>query len=121
MKIYSLQAVRGDTIPVTLNFTTADGRPIDISGWTVWMTAKSDRTLPDDKALFQVKVTSHTYPTAGISSFVVPATATASLVGPPGVPWNYFYDVQYRDGSGNIGTAIAGTITFSMDVTNALS
>jgi hypothetical protein len=108
-----LTIFRGDTKSYDLTFTSG-GSALNITGYTIFFTVKPkanwDDTL-DTSALIQKNVTSHTNAAGGLSEVLLSATDTNIE---PGV---YMYDMQLKDGSGNILTFINGNFTVTADVT----
>lgn len=103
----------GDDDTFTVTYEDADGNAQDITGWTFWLTVKESITDADSDAVIQKEVTSHTDPTNGQTEFVVTQSDTADLRG------NYDYDMQRRDGNGDIVTFATGRLTFEREVTEA--
>ena len=60
-----LKIKRGDTKTYTLYFVDEDEAPIDITGWTVFFTAKNKPSDNDASAVISKTITSHSNPTAG--------------------------------------------------------
>ena len=115
MEQQNLEAVRGDTFTLTLEFTDENSVVIDITGWTVFFTLKTSRnfnqdTAGDANAVVVKTITSHTNPTGGISTIILTATETANLLG------TYHYDTQYKKTDGTVITPIIGIVTFEKDV-----
>ena len=111
----NLEALRGDTKVFNLTFKTAAGVAIDITGWSIWMTIKTAATDLDASAALQVKVTSHTSPTTGLSKITLTATQTNTLSGA------YFYDIQIKKVDGTVETVLLGKINFSDDITRSVA
>ena len=108
---------RGDTLKFRFTFTYTDtGLAVDISSWTIWFTLKKLEDDPDSSAIIQKQFKSFTDPTHGITSITAATSAqTHPLLG------KYFYDVQYKDGSGDVRTPDSGTIIFERDITRTSS
>jgi len=103
---------RGDDEILSLTFTQ-DGSPIDITGWTIFFTAKKNIEDEDDDAVLSIDVTVHTAPLVGETEIPILSAETDDLEGP------YFYDIQYKDDSvvPIIKTVLQGQIIFKRDVT----
>jgi len=108
---------RGDTLKFRFTFTYTDtGLPVNISAWTIWFTLKKNENDPDSSAIVQKQFKSFTDPTNGITS-ITAATSSETY----GLLGKYFYDVQYKDGSGDVRTPDSGTIIFERDITRTSS
>jgi len=109
-----LEVDRGRTQSYVLTFTDSSDTAIDITGYTVYMTVKQnfDTDATDANALISKTVTSHTNPTAGITTITLSDTDTAITVG------SYFYDITYKDTSDNKITIQEGKFKVSYSTTN---
>lgn len=109
----NLTIIRGDTTNITLTLTDQDGDPIDLTGATVFFTAKPDfdNDVTDADAVITKEVSSHTDPTNGIT--VIPLTASDTDI-TPGI---YHYDVQVKDTGGSIFSLPARQLKVIEDVT----
>lgn len=107
--------MEGDTETFSITKEDSDGNPVDISGWTFWLTIKSDSEDTDANAAVQKKVTSHTDAANGETEIELTSSDTDDLQG------DYDYDIQYKDGAGDVVTPLYGTIHFRADVTEATS
>lgn len=100
--------IRGDTASINLEVPE-----IDLTGCTVFFTAKAafDDDVTDAAAVIAVETTSHTDPEAGETTInLSPADTTVT----PGI---YYYDIQVKDGSGNITSIAARKLQIFADVT----
>lgn len=70
---------KGDDLPYTLTFKDSSGDVIDITDWTVSFMVKTDINDTDDEAIITKTVTSHTDPTAGITTITINRSDTTSL------------------------------------------
>lgn len=112
-----LKMFRGDSKSFVLALPDAAGEPIDLTGGTVWMTAKSAYADDDSVAIFQ-KVT-------GDGITVLDATHGAVLVeldpedteDVDAVRTRLYYDVQVKDADDKITTVLSGRLTVYPDVT----
>lgn len=117
---------RGDTrtITETIQPLAADGTQVlgasGITGWSFWLTVKKDPGDADASAVFQKVPGSWTTnnpgnaTTAGVVTCTINPADTASL---PGYRSVLQFDVQAKDGSGNVFTIDRGTLTVDADVT----
>lgn len=109
----TLQIVRGDDEAITVTVTDKDtGDAINITGYTIMFTVRSDVDATDDTtALIKKDVTTHTTPAEGITTINLTHEDTAVAAG------NYRYDVQYKDTQNKIKTILIGDIEILQDVT----
>ena len=106
-----ISVFRNDGHTIDLTFTDDAGAAIDITLWTVWMTAKRNRDDEDGDAMFQKTVTVHSDPTNGITQIVL-LPADLSDDG------SFFYDIQIKKGAGlDPVTVTTGLIRINKDVT----
>lgn len=108
--------IRGDT--TSIDFTLTDGgTPVDLTGSTVFFTAKPALTndVSDNTAVISVEVTSHTDPTAGETS--IPLTASDTDV----TPGEYYYDIQIKDATTNIISIEPRLLEIVADVTRRIA
>ena len=112
-KIEHFEMTQGDDKAFAITRTDSDGTPIDITGYTYWVTIKSDEHAPDSDAEIQKKVTTHTDAAAGETEIQLDAPETKPLAGP------HYYDLQEKDASGSITTWMKGIIRFANETTEA--
>jgi len=101
---------RGDDQVIGLEFTE-NGVPINITNWKVYFTLKKNKSDSDDDAVIKKDITDHTEPLNGMTQISLTNSETDSLNG------IYYYDIQYKDNSANIKTALWGIINFFEDIT----
>lgn len=80
----NLTIQKGNIYSATLTLTVkATGLPYDLTGITVYFTAKkkNDNTDDDTLAVISVKITVHTDPTNGITTLVLDTTQTDVALG----------------------------------------
>lgn len=95
----TLSVVRGTDFDIPLEFRQPSGAPLDISGCTVFVTAKKkpDDDATDAAAVFKVDVSVHTDAANGKTvARGVPADTLASK------PGEYEYDIELRDASNRV-------------------
>jgi len=107
----NLTGYRGDSKTINVSFKDALGAAINITGWTVFFTAKTSKSDLDAASAVKKDVTAHTNAAGGITDIVLTAADTANVSG------NYFYDIQAKKSDGTIVTVIDGIITFKEDIT----
>jgi len=110
-----LEIKRGDSKDYTLIFKDEDGNYIDITGWTVFFTAKVGIDDTDNEAVIKKTITIHTNPTAGQTKIQL-TSADTNLN-----PISYVFDIQIKKSTGEIQTIIEGLITIKKDVTQRTS
>lgn len=115
-----LTIYRGDSKTWNLNFTNSSGQAIDITDYTIFFTVKKKNSYTDDPddtdAIIKKDISIHTAPVTGQSQLVLQPSDTNTAV-----PAVYVYDMQLKDGSGNILTFISGLFTITADVTRRTS
>lgn len=91
------EIIRGDTESLTVTFVR-DGEPVDLTGATVFFTAKPALTndAGDTTAVIKTEVTDHTDPTEGET--VIPLSSTLTNV----TPGTYYYDLQVKASNGDL-------------------
>ena len=137
--------IRGDTKRWYLSLTDGNGAPLNLTGCTVWFTAKS---AADEDATDAAAVITHYVVVSGAGAVTAsngfalggkdhnqapPATVTGAASGvltqtltaaqsTALALGSYVYDVQVRDAAGDVSTPINGlTLTVVADVTRRLS
>lgn len=114
MALKKLNLIRGDSHPLTLNFSSS-GNPVCIKNWTVFFTLKTHWALPDSQASLQKIVTSFADSTSGTSGVAVvnilPAD-TANLD-----PGKYDFDVAVCTETSKNYTVLRGQAEIEYDVT----
>lgn len=106
--------VRGDDWILKLNITS-DNTPLDITGYTYWLTLKADIKVEDAKADLQVKI----YPVPqeavnGVVFIKAPSSETSSLTA-----GTYFYDIQQVNDNNEVQTLMMGKVKVVRDVTRS--
>lgn len=107
--------IRRDDHTLTVTFEDSNGDAINITGYTVFFTAKTNENDADADAVISKTVTTHTNPTSGVTAITLSDTDTNI---DPGI---YLYDLQIKDGSGNITSADRGTFEVVQDITQRTS
>ena len=117
----NLTIKRGTTYPITVTFLDEAGAPIDLTGATVYFTAKSvesDIITDDASAVIEKDVTVHVdeagNPSADEGITTILLTGTDTTVS----PGNYFYDITVKYASGVINTPIEGKVKIDGKPTN---
>jgi len=105
-----LSIKRGDSWSRTLYFQDGDGNPIDITGWTVFFTAKAKADDPDPGVISRT-ITSFTNPTAGEAGIALTSDDTNKVIG------SYLFDIQVKTNLGQITTCLEGVLTITQDIT----
>lgn len=104
----------GDDFTQNLTIKDSDGA-VDISGWTVFVTVKSDIDDSDTDAEITVDVTTHDDAANGETSFTFQSSDTKGLDG------LYEYDIQVKKSNGDIKTLQMGSVEFVKGVTDRTS
>lgn len=109
--VNDLNIYRGDDKSWTLTFKDSSGTAINITGYTVFFTVKKNKSDVEDDALITKDITSHSDAGNGQTTLSITNTESAIAVG------EYWYDIQTKDGSGNINTVVVGNFNVLQDVT----
>jgi hypothetical protein len=116
MAATDIEMYRGDDKAITLTFKDSAGSAVNITGYSIFFTVKNKLSYNDDPddsdAIISSIVTSHTYATSGTSVLTISNSQTSSVT-----PGKYIYDIQLKDGGGNILTVVAGAFILDADVT----
>jgi hypothetical protein len=107
----NMVSFRGDDLGINLEFKDTDDVPIDITGWTIFLTLKRSRDQVDADAIVEMNVTNIPSPELGVVLITVPNTVTINFSG------SYWYDIQIKKTDGTIQTITNGNIFFERDVT----
>lgn len=104
----------------TIKFTLRDNEtklPIDITGFSFWMTLKADIDAadPGDAQIGPI-VAGSPDATSGIIYITFPKAVTGSLT-----PQTYNYDLQQVDDQGTVQTLLIGKVKVVKDVTLSIS
>jgi hypothetical protein len=104
--------IRGDSH--TINLTITDGgSPVNLTGYTVFFTVNADKDpVSDSAAAIEKDITSFISPTSGEATIELDPADTNSLE-----PGGYWYDIQLKDGSGNITSFPKDRFTIVSDIT----
>jgi len=115
MQQANLEIKRGDTWARTLYFKDEDGSIIDITGWTIFMTAKESIDDDDDDAVIKKTITEHTNPTSGETKIILTPDETDLEIK------SYVYDIQILKATLEVVTILEGSITVAKDVTQRIA
>lgn len=107
-----LTYIRGDDKEIPIAITDGDGEPVDITGWTVFLTVKKTLADADEDALIAKTVTDHTDPTAGLTAIAIDEEDTEDADA-----GRYYYDIQLKDSDGKIHSAPRADFVLNADVT----
>ena len=112
-----LTIIRGDDVSITLTYTDADGVAIDITGYSVFLTAKDevDDDATDADAIITKKVTVHSDPTNGETVIALTDADTDVALG------DYFADIQVVTGTGDVASSDRFILTVRGDVTRRIT
>lgn len=105
-----LKVKRGDTKTWTLYFYDENGGYVDITGYTIFFTAKTNPSDVDASAIISKTITSHSNPTSGETTISLTTTDTANVA-------SLVFDIQVKTATGDIYTILEGTLNISKDVT----
>lgn len=104
--------IRGDTHTINLTISSSGSR-VDLTGYTVFFTVNAEKNpASDTSAVIQKNITSHTDPTEGQTTISLSSSDTASVT-----PGSYWYDIQLKDGDGNITSFAKDRFLVVSDIT----
>jgi hypothetical protein len=94
----------------------------NITGWTLWFTAKMAILDADVAAIFQKKTgglgITITSPTGGLASIALaPADTDGTMATGTATSVDLFCDLQGKDGSGNVATLATDKLTVLAEIT----
>lgn len=114
---FTIQMYRGDDEELSGVIFDTDGlTPLDITGWSLWFTAKNAIADLDASAVFQLETGSGitlTTPAAGEYTIAIAAADTDGLSGDK----TLFCDLQGKDGAGKVRTFLTGKIAIVAEIT----
>lgn len=111
--------VRGDDKSFQFTFTE-DSTPIDISGWDIWMTVKSNPMDDDEDAIIAIDPTDVSKIDSGdgvVDTAIISISSTQNTINPA----TYFFDIQAKDDSGKITTLQKAKYVVETDITQRTS
>jgi hypothetical protein len=111
-----LKLIKGDTYSIRFELTN-DNEPVDLTGSTVYFTAKAafDDDTADNAAIIAVEVTDHTDPTNGLTDIPLSASDTTADAG------EYYYDIQVKKADASIASIKYRKLEIYEDVTRRSS
>lgn len=101
----NLIITKGATPTFELQFTDDDDIALDITGWTIYFTAKEKISDTDENAKINKKITTHSEALNGKTLIELTNTETNRT-------GNLWFSVDYKDDDGNEGCLFYGKITF---------
>jgi hypothetical protein len=113
--------IRGDSRTLNIQVYQSDGvTPFNLTGCEVFFTLNSSSTPADDgtdtTAALKVSTTTFSAPTTGLATLQLTNALTQPLT-----PGTYFYDIQLKDGSGNITSLGQNTFGVISDITTRIT
>lgn len=109
----TLSIYRGDTKTFTLTFKDSDGNAKDISGATIFFTAKQEVSDSDEDAVIHVTQSTHTDAAGGKSSLTLSPTDTDIT------PARYHYDFQLVESDDSVTTLVVDKLNILADITRS--
>jgi len=106
LTIYTL-----DTVPIIINVTDSAGDAVDVTGYEFFFTAKTNKSDADASAVIKKDTDTPNDPTNGQAVITLSTTDTNVTAG------KYFYDIQMKDGSGQITTLVYGDLIIRTGIT----
>lgn len=110
MECRPLELYKGSTKTYEIQFKK-DGLTTDITGWTVYFTAKENAKDLDSAAKIKVTATLSDA-TNGIALIVLSTINTNQTAG------NYYYSIDYKDADDNVGILFQGKLRILNPILN---
>lgn len=111
---------RGDTRTLDIQINNSDGTPFNLTGCTVYFTLNSLQNPTDDgtdnTAALKTSTNSFSSPTSGLAVITLTNALTQPLAA-----GDYWYDIQLKDGSGNITSLGANKFKVIDDITTRIT
>lgn len=109
--------IRGTTYSLTFTLKDSAGEAIDITGYELFFTAKTNLTDTDANAAISIDVDPGdiTNPTEGKHIFTLTNTDTDITAG------SYYYDIKWKDTDGNYGAIPYKRLKIVENVTDRIS
>lgn len=111
---------RGDTRTLSIQINNSDGTAYNLTGCTVFFTLNASKTpgedATDSTAALKTSTSSFSTPSSGLATLTLTSTLTAALA-----EGTYYYDIQLKDGSGNITSLGRNTFRVIDDITTRTS
>lgn len=106
-----LTIIRGDDVNLGVTLKDGEGEVIDITGYTVYFTAKKKLSDPDSDAIIAKEVTDHEDPENGVTNIALSSTETDIEDD------IYYWDIQLKDTDDLISSSAYGQMRVRKDVT----
>lgn len=111
-KMTEISTYKGDTLGIDLQVNNEDGTGFDLTGSTVYFTAKKEINDTDADAVIAYETTTDfSSTTTGLVEITIPATTMDALDG------CYVYDIQVKFSDNTIFTPLTGVLVVKDDVT----
>lgn len=114
---HDLTINKKDSRALNLTFTDSNGSAVDITGWTLYFTAKEqpDDVADDSLAPIRKTVTSFSNPSGGIGSITL-TTSDLNIKAR-----TYYYDIKAKTDDNDVYTVIYGNLVIEDTMTNRSS
>lgn len=110
----NLKVIKGSTPIYELSLVDENDVAIDITGYTVFFTAKTKPSDTDENAIISKTITSHYNATGGITLISL-TEADTNRIG------NLYYDFKVKTNESKIFYPLGGTIKFGINITQRTS
>jgi hypothetical protein len=100
----------GNDVTVRLTLANDDGTPVDLTGATLFLTAKVRATDTDAEAIFAKTWDTHADPTGGVTEVEIGRDAISDV-------GRWVADIQIKDAGGKIRTLAKGYVVIKQRVT----
>jgi len=113
--IQDLNFDEGDDFPYEITLTDSTNDPIDLTGYTFYMTIKKNQSDSDDKAILKKTVSTIPNPELGIVTITIDRDDTKNVQS--GI---YSYDIKYNTSLDKVKTILKGSWTLSKSTTDII-
>lgn len=117
----ALTMVRGDTASWDIACTLEDGSAVDLTGATIYFTAKKSHADADSAAVFQKSTSDGIAVTDAANGKCRVTLTSADTSGLSTYAVTLYVDLEVVEADGNVATAAVGTLVVSPDVTFRIS
>ncbi len=109
-----IDIIRGDGVTINFTFTDDDDLAVDLTGKTLFFTAKPDLSddTDDSEAVIEKSTSVHTNAAGGLSQLILTAADTQDLE-----PGFYFWDCQLKGAATDPTSTIYGKLRVWADIT----
>jgi len=105
----------GDDFPYIITLTDENNNPVDLTGYTFYMTIKKKKSDSDNDAILKKVITSIPAPEMGIVTISIDRNDTLKSYG------TFPYDIKYKDSNGKVRTVLYGNFIIKQAITDLVN